>query len=90
MNTEELKYQKAKKRVEVLKGFYNHLAVYTVVNLMLFAINMVTSPEGLWFIWPLAGWGIAIGIHAFSVFGIGRMFGGDWEERKIQELMEQE
>ncbi len=28
MNTEETKYQKAKERVEALRGFYIHLTVY--------------------------------------------------------------
>jgi hypothetical protein len=90
MNTEETKYQKAKERVEVIKGFYIHLTVYVVVNLGLFSLNMLVTPGGLWFIWPLMGWGLGVAIHALSVFGFGRMFGADWEERKIKELMENE
>ena len=39
MNTKETKYQKAKERVEVIKGFYTHLIVYVVVNLVLFSIE---------------------------------------------------
>ena len=88
MNTEETKYQKAKERVEVIKGFYIHLTVYVVVNLILFSINMIVSPDGLWFFWPLMGWGLGVVFHALSVFGSGRGFGADWEERKIKELME--
>ena len=90
MNTEETKYQKAKERVEVIKGFYIHLTVYVVVNLMLFSINMIVSPDSLWFFWPLMGWGVGLVIHALSVFGFGRWFSADWEERKIRELMEKE
>jgi hypothetical protein len=90
MNTEENKYQKAKERVEAIKGFYIHLTVYVVVNLILFSINMITSPGSLWFFWPLMGWGIAVAIQAFTVFGFGTGFGADWEERKIKELMEKE
>ncbi len=90
MNTEENQYQKAKERVEAIKGFYIHLIVYVAVNLMLFSINVIFSPEGLWFFWPLMGWGIAVAFHALSVFGFGLYFGPDWEERKIRELMEKE
>ena len=90
MNTEETKYQKAKERVEAIKGFYIHLIVYGVVNLMLFSLNMLVTPDGLWFFWPLMGWGLGVVIHALSVFGPGRGFGTDWEERKIKELMEKE
>ena len=90
MNTEETKYQKAKERVEAIKDFYIHLTAYVVVNLILFSINMIVSPDDLWFIWPLMGWGVAVVIHALSVFGFGRGLSADWEERKIRELMEKE
>ena len=88
MNTEETRYQKAKERVETIKGFYIHLIVYVLVNLMLFTINMIASPGGLWFIWPLMGWGIAIVLHAVGVF-FGTL-GSGWEEKKIAELMNKE
>lgn len=90
MNTEEMKYKKAKERVEAIKGYYVHLIVYIVVNLMLFAINMITSPASLWFFWPLLGWGIAVVIHTLSVISSGFGFGADWEQRKIQEFMDKE
>jgi len=90
MNEKEIKYQKAKKRVNALKGFYIHLTVYVVVNLMLFSINMIVSPDSLWFFWPLMGWGIGLAFHALSVFVFGRGFSSDWEERKIREYMENE
>lgn len=88
MNTKEIKYLKAKERVETLRGFYIHLTVYVIVNLGLFFINMMTSPETLWFIWPLMGWGIALVLHAFRVF-VARP-GSSWEEKKIAELMQEE
>jgi len=90
MDEQATKYQRAKKRVETLKGFYVHLGVYVTVNLLLFLINMIVSPDLLWFIWPLMGWGIAIVLHAFRVFGPGQRLGADWEERKIREIMENE
>jgi hypothetical protein len=89
MSEQETRYRNAKKRVEALRGFYVHLTVYVLVNLLLFTINMLTSPDGLWFFWPLMGWGIAVALHALRVFGSDRRFGTEWEERKINELMEQ-
>jgi hypothetical protein len=88
MNEQEIKYLKAKERVTELRDFYRHLGVYVIVNLGLFLINMITSPETLWFIWPLMGWGIAIVLHALRVFG--GAFGSNWEEKKIDELMNKE
>ena len=48
---EEEKYKRAKARVEELKGFYSHLIAYVTVNIMLVSINLVTSPNALWFYW---------------------------------------
>ena len=81
MNEQEMKYQKAKERVRALRGFYSHLSVYVIVNLGLFLINMTIFPDGLWFIWPLMGWGIAIVLHALRVFG--GALGSNWEAKKI-------
>lgn len=36
------------------------LITFISVNLMLFFINITTSPEHLWFIYPLLGWGIPL------------------------------
>ena len=88
MTEEEIKYQKAKARVTALRKFYTHLGVYVLVNLSLFLRNILISPDNLWFYWPLLGWGIAVVIHALSVFGAGGLLGANWEKRKIQELVE--
>jgi hypothetical protein len=84
------KYDRAKKRVEEIKGFYVHLAVYVLVNAGLVIISFMTSPGEYWFRWPLLGWGIGIVVHAISVFGFGRVLGPEWEERKIREIMDKD
>lgn len=58
----------ARERAQAKYGFYKHLAVYFVINLMLFFINLVTAPETFWSIWPMIGWGVAIVFHAARVF----------------------
>ena len=90
MNETQSRYQKARERVEALRGFYIHLAVYALVNLSLFLRDILASPDHLWFYWPLMGWGIAIIVPALSVFGPRRALGADWKERKIAEFMEEE
>ncbi len=78
-------YEKAKKRVEAKMGFYIHLAVYVGVNLLLIVINVATSPQYLWFKWPLLGWGIGLFFHGMSIFVFsGRKFKGI-KENMIQE-----
>ena len=61
-------YERAKKRVEAKIGFYIHLAVYVGVNALLIIINLASSPQYLWFKWPLLGWGIGVFFHGLSVF----------------------
>jgi hypothetical protein len=49
-------------------GFKIHFAVYVAVNLLLLAVNLLTDPHVLWFVWPLAGWGIGILAHGAAVY----------------------
>ena len=89
VDDEEQRYARAKARVEELKGFYSHFAVYIVVNIGLFALNVLTS-EDWWFYWPLFGWGIGLLFHGTYVFLISGRMAGDWEQRKIREFMEKD
>jgi hypothetical protein len=84
------RYKRAKARVDELRSFYIHAAVYVVVNLFLIAINLIVSPDVLWFYWSLLGWGIGLAAHAITVFGASGRWARDWEERKIRELMTEE
>ena len=90
MDDEKLKYERARSRVHKIRDFYTHLIVYVAVNIMLVGINLIYSPEYLWFIWSVIGWGVGILAHGFSVFGLGGLLGQDWEERKIKEFMERD
>jgi len=89
VNDQEL-YKRAQERVQQLRGFYIHAAIYVFVNIFLLLINLLTSPSSLWFYWPLLGWGVGLAVHAFVVFGAGGTLGKEWEERKIRQVMEQE
>lgn len=69
--TQTEEYTKARQRAEAKFGYYIHLAVFAAVMLLLIIIDLLTSPGTLWFIWPLMGWGIAVVLHAASVFFLG-------------------
>lgn len=84
------KFLKAQKRVEDLKGFYGNLTSYIIVNTGLLILNLLTSPQHLWFFYPLLGWGIGVALHAMKVFNYMPILNRDWEERKIKELMEKD
>ncbi len=80
-------YENARKRVEAKIGFYIHLTVYVAVNVLLIVINFLTSPQYLWFKWPLFGWGIGLFFHAMSVFVFSGRKLTEIKERMIQEEM---
>lgn len=42
------------------------LIIFIAVNLLLFIINITTTPEHLWFIYPLLGWGIPFFIKRYK------------------------
>lgn len=89
---DHLKYQKAVKKVNKLKNFYTHLIVYIVINIMIY-IGKIQKMEAndsyfdLEFFKLPIFWGIGLFFHAFSVFGMDFIFGKQWEEKKIKELM---
>ena len=87
---EEERYFQAKKRVEEIKGFYGNFIAYIAVNIGLMVINLLTSPEYLWFFWPMLGWGIGVLFHGMKVFNYMPFFGKEWEEKKIKEFMDKE
>ena len=92
-NQDDIKYLEAKKRVKQLKGFYIHLTIYVLVNLLIVFINIQNlKPGESYFKFEnfitLFFWGIGLLAHAVSVFSPVHLFGKDWEERKTKELME--
>jgi hypothetical protein len=64
---------KAVSRVRKKLGLYWHAAVFAMANAAMIAINLAYSPNTLWFVWPLAGWGVALLLHAFATFQGGGM-----------------
>lgn len=90
-----LKYIRAKNKVDKEKGFYSHLLIYILVNIGITVIkvwndldswdsftNELTTIDVLssWVIW-----GIFLVLHFISF-----KYGQGWEERKIQEFMNEE
>ena len=92
---EKERYERAKKRVKQITGFYSHLLVYVVINLIVVVINIQQLKEGeSYFKWgnffTLIFWGIGLFAHGLSVFMPTMVLGKNWEERKIKEFMEKE
>ena len=95
---EKEKFERAKKRVAEIKGFYTHLTVYLVINALLFlsatgvfrsGIMGIHVPDWSYFTTPFF-WGIGLLFHGLYVFQFKSGFFKQWEERKIREFMEKD
>lgn len=99
-------YGRAQKKVKDIKGFYGHLTAYIIVNLILllsrnnfrfYLVNNTVFEDANilnWIDWNIYGtpvvWGVALAIHAVSVFGKNPFLGKTWEKRQIKKYMEKE
>lgn len=86
-NLEVYKYQKAKEKVEAIKGFHSNLFSYCIIIPILAYINYRTTSFA-WVLFPAVGWGIGLVAHWMNVYGYNPILGKDWEERKIKEFMQ--
>ncbi|MCG2462459.1 2TM domain-containing protein [Flavobacteriaceae bacterium F89] len=82
-------YERAKKRVEAIKGFYGNLTSYCIVIPILIYINYSTTSFP-WAIFPALGWGFGVLMHGMEAYGYNPVFGKGWEQRKIKEFMDDE
>ena len=80
--------QRARDRVVAKLSFFTHLAVYIAVNVLLVVVNLLTTPERLWFYWPMLGWGIGVVFHGAVVLSFvkWRSLVGGMEERELRKL----
>ena len=70
---EQEKYEQAKNKVKSIKGFYTHLLVYVVINVMILAVSAQHKTLENFFtfstFFTAISWGIGLLAHAFGVFG---------------------
>lgn len=98
------KYNRAQHRVKTIKGFYNHLRTYVIISLVVVIGNFIiinladfaAQDEGFknWLLWnaiivPVI-WGIVVLVHWIIVFKVKTGVFKNWEERKIQEIIDKE
>jgi hypothetical protein len=83
------KYDRAKKQVEELKGFYIHFSIYLIMVPVFIYLNYI-STSFPWALFPIVGWGAGVIGHAMEVFGYNPFLGKGWEERQIRKYMNED
>ncbi|MBY0292398.1 MAG: 2TM domain-containing protein [Alphaproteobacteria bacterium] len=86
----------ARDHVKKLRRFYTDALIYAVVNLGLILIWAIAGGGYFWPIWVIVGWGIGLGVHAFSlglipqVNSVVPFMTPKWEEEEVRRLMAKE
>ncbi|WP_425075996.1 2TM domain-containing protein [Psychroserpens sp. S379A] len=91
---EDVLREKAKEKVQKLKVFYLHLALYSVVVILLvYNLYIVAGPYAdnitALNITILVLWTAFICIHAWRVFKGSSLFNKSWEDRKTKQFLEE-
>ena len=73
--------------VRNLKALYLHAGQYVVVIAGLAIINLLTSPQYLWFLWPALGWGMGLAFQALRVFDRVPFLNAEWERREVEKVL---
>jgi fatty acid desaturase len=61
--------EEAVHRIQEKRRFRQSLVVYLAVNALLVVVWAMGGGGYFWPIWPIAGWGLAVAIHAWNVYG---------------------
>jgi membrane protein required for beta-lactamase induction len=80
--------EEARRHVRRKRTVYTVLVVYFALVVLWFLIDVLTGADDWWFYWPTLGCGIIVVIIGVSMFGIGGLFGGDWEQRQIDKYLQ--
>jgi transcriptional regulator with XRE-family HTH domain len=83
----ELEEMLAFQQVRRLRGFYRQLGAFALVIPFLAVINLMTSPQHLWFYWPALGWGLGLLMHSLRVFTHFGPLGPEWEKREVEKRL---
>lgn len=60
-------YEWAKKRVKAKSKFDFHVTIYSSAIILTTTINLIATPEYLWFKWPLIIWGMVVFFYALQL-----------------------
>ncbi len=80
--------EEARRFVRRKRTFYMVLVVYLALSLLWFVIDLLTGTDDLWFYWPVLGAGLIVAVIGIAMFGIGGLFGADWERRQVDKYLE--
>lgn len=81
---------KAKKKVKSIRRLYIHMAVFAIMAVFFFLLNIATDPYFMWYFFPLIPWGAILALHYILVKGIPGtgILSKEWEEEEYERQIE--
>lgn len=71
MDSQDKATERARRR---LRGFVWHLIGYFAAMLVIVPLNLLLTPDTIWFVLPLVGWGAVLAIHVAYAMGLFDVF----------------
>ena len=93
---ENRKLERAKKRLEQLKGFYIHFSIYLTINAIILTTFYSRSMESQYEFWSFPTfftaifWGVGVALHAAHTFQILPFYQKSWERRQMEKFMQED
>lgn len=79
--------QQTRKEVRNLKQFYTQLIRYGFLITLLLVINLISSPDYLWVIWPALGMGLLILWKELKKRTVNTILDSQWEDGQVQKRL---
>lgn len=86
-SNQEVLERMAFNKVRRLKGYYTHLFVYVTMNVCCISLNLLTTPDYLWFFGVVVFWGFSLLIHTLRIFVVDKYIGADWERAEVEKIL---
>jgi hypothetical protein len=71
VNAQDKAAERARRR---LRGFIWHLIGYFAAMLVIVPVNVILTPDTVWFVLPMVGWGGVLAIHVAWAMGLFDIF----------------
>jgi hypothetical protein len=84
-----LSEQQARAQVRRKRAFYVQIGWFVIINVFLLIVNLITSPNDLWFYWITVFWLLGLLINAATIWLKKDFLGKQWEDKQVEKLTRQ-
>lgn len=80
----------ARRKVKSLKRLYIHCALFVIISMFFFILNILTDPWDMWFFFPILPWAALVAIHYVLVKGVPgtNLLTKEWEEEEYERQLD--